>query len=359
MSPPPPDRSRAPEPDRYANTVRRFRDVQEAEEAYDYRDRGLQSVPLNRIIGSVNRYLDFDSSFRLKRDRPRDRLDAVRRAVEHGRPMRPVDLYQIKDQYFVVDGNHRIAVAKERGFSEINARVVEFLPSSGARTNTLYRERVEFVEATGLDAPIELTEIGQYRALFAQIERHRAFLEGERGRAVSVAEAAEDWYGTVYRPLTRVIETANLVGSFPGRTLADLYAFVSQAQWEKRHAREYGRGVTEVIKEDMEEFRRVMASKSEEQYPDMLREITVFVLMNISTKKELQILDRLIALPEVKEVHSVHGSIDIVVKIVLVRSLLSSDAEVISRFVQEKIRHIPGVVSTQTLIPGISRTKEE
>jgi DNA-binding Lrp family transcriptional regulator len=85
----------------------------------------------------------------------------------------------------------------------------------------------------------------------------------------------------------------------------------------------------------------------------------VFVLMNISTKKEAQLLDRLFAVPEVREVHSVHGAIDIIVKIVLVRSMLSSDAEVVSRFVQEKIRHIPGVVSTQTLIPGISRIKEE
>jgi len=359
MSPRLPDRSRAPGPRRNPNTVRRFRDVQQAEQAFDYRDRGLLTVPLERIVGSVNRYLDFDRHFRLKPDRPRDRLDAVRRAMEQGRPTRPVDLYQIKDQYFVVDGNHRIAVAKERGFEEISARVVEFLPSAGTRANALYRERAEFVDATGLKAAIELTEIGQYRALLAQIERHRAFLEGERSRTVSVSEAAEDWNGTVYRPLTLLIEKAQLVQSFPGRTVADLYAYVSQSQWEKGRDRGAGRGVTEAIKADMEEFRRIMASKKEAEYPDMLREITVFVLMNISTKKELQILDRLIAVPEVREVHSVHGSIDIIVKIVLVRSLLSSDAEVISRFVQEKIRHIPGVVSTQTLIPGISRTKED
>ena len=342
-----------------ANTVKRFRDVQQAEQAFDYRNRGLRNVPLEQIVGSVNRYLDFDRHFRLKSDRPRDRLNAVRRAMEQGKPLRPVDLYQIKDQYFVVDGNHRIAVAKERGFKEINARVVEFLPSAGTPANTLYRERAEFVDATGLETPIQLTEIGQYRALLAQIEHHRSFLEGERDGAVSVAQAAADWYQTIYRPLTAIIEQANLTAAFPNRTVADLYAYISQCQWEKQRTCAYGYGVDNAIKQDMEEFRKAMAKKNEGEYPDMLREITVFVLMNISTKNELQVLDRLIALPEVKEVHSVHGAIDIIVKIVLVRSLLSSDAEVISRFVQENIRHIPGVVSTQTLIPGFSRTKED
>lgn len=349
-------------PARGANTVMRFRDVQQAEQAFDYRDRGVRSVPLERIVGSVNRYLDFDREFRLKADRPRERLEAVRRAFDQGRPMRPVELYQIKDQYFVVDGNHRIAVAKERGFQEINARVVEFLPSAGNPAGALYRERAEFFEATGLGAtglraPIELTEIGQYRVLLAQIEGHRAFLECERGGPVSLPEAAQDWHETIYRPLTGIIERSKLADSFPDRTIGDLYAYISHTQWEKRRARFYGRGVDDAVKGDMEEFRKAMARKTEAEYPEMLREITVFVLMNIATKKELQIIDRLIAVPEVREVHSVHGSIDLIVKIVLVRSLLSSDAEVISRFVQEKIRPIPGVVSTQTLIPGISRTK--
>ena len=101
-----------------------------------------------------------------------------------------------------------------------------------------------------------------------------------------------------------------------------------------------------------------MKEVKEKDYPEMLREITVFVLINITAKKELQILDRIFALDEVKEVHSVHGSIDVVAKLVLTRNLVSSDAEVISRYVQQNIRHIPGVLSTQTLIPGISKIKE-
>ena len=89
----------------------------------------------------------------------------------------------------------------------------------------------------------------------------------------------------------------------------------------------------------------------------MVREITVFVLMNVSARKELNIVDKLALLEEVSEVHSVHGSVDIIAKIVLKRSLLSSDAETIGDFVHGKIRQIPGVKSTQTLIPDYSKEK--
>jgi hypothetical protein len=109
---------------------------------------------------------------------------------------------------------------------------------------------------------------------------------------------------------------------------------------------------------NMEEFRRNMKDTKEKDYPEMLREITVFVLINITAKKENQILDRLFELEEVKEVHSVHGSIDVIAKLVLTRDLVSSDAEVISRYVQQNVRHIPGVLSTQTLIPGVSKIKD-
>jgi hypothetical protein len=341
-----------------SRTIKRFRDEQKKEGAYEYRDRGQQTVKLSSIVGSVNRYMDFDTKFRLKKDRPRERLQAIRGIMERGRPLPPVDLYKIKDSYFVLDGNHRISVAKERGFREINARVMEFLPSRGTAENILYRDKTEFQDKTGLGEPIQLTEPGQYRNLFRQISRHRDFLSAQAGIEVPLKEAAEDWYNTIYRPLTVIVEKAGLLKSFPGRTAADLYAYISVHQWERNHSRSFGSMIDRSITRTMEEFRRNMKNRKEKDYPEMLREITVFVLINITAKKESHILDRVFALDEVREVHSVHGSIDVIAKLVLTRDLVSSDAEVISRYVQNNIRHIPGVVSTQTLIPGISKIKE-
>lgn len=79
--------------------------------------------------------------------------------------------------------------------------------------------------------------------------------------------------------------------------------------------------------------------------------------MNVQAKKEIKLMDKLFEHEEVREVHSVHGDVDLVVKVVLTRDLLSSDAEIISQFVHEKVRQLPGVVSTKTLIPGISKIK--
>ena len=94
------------------------------------------------------------------------------------------------------------------------------------------------------------------------------------------------------------------------------------------------------------------------EYPEMKQGINVFILMNVQAKKEIKLMDRLFELDEVKEVHSVHGDVDVVVKVVLTRDLLSSDAETISQFVHEKVRQLQGIISTNTLIPGFSKIKE-
>jgi len=54
----------------------------------------------------------------------------------------------------------------------------------------------------------------------------------------------------------------------------------------------------------------------------------------------------------------VHGTIDVLAKIVLRRDFLASDAEIIGEFVEQKIRRIKGITRTQTIIPGASKVKE-
>ena len=336
-----------------------FREEQEKEKAFDYRDRGIRTVPLDRIVGSVGRYHDFDTKFRLKNHVPHDKFEAIMKAMKQGKPLRPVELYQIKDEYFVVDGNHRIAAAKELGYSDISARIVELIPSEDSLENVLYRQRAHFSDQTALPYAIELTELGQYGHLLNQISKHRTFLEEEKGGAVSFEQAALDWYKTIYLPLVGIIQKGRLNEPFPKRTMADLYAYISFHQWNEGLSREYGLGINKLISSDMEAFRRKMAKKGDEEYPDMHREMTAFVLMHVAAKREHRIMEKLFALDEVREIHSVHGDVDMIVKIVLTRDLLSSDAEVIGQFVHNEIRQLPGVISTQTLIPGLSKIKEE
>ncbi len=327
------------------------------EAAFDTIDRGVKTVALEKITGSVGRYHDFDNSFRPRQHLPGERLERIKKLIRQGHKLPPVKLYQIRDEFYVLDGNHRISAAKQLGHKQIEARILEFIPSRNTLENVLYREKTAFHDQTGIPGQIELTELGQYALLNNQIEIHRRHLQYIRNCRVDLKTAALDWYQTIYQPLRTIIEKGNLLAGFAGRTLDDLYAYISYQQWVKGQRRRYGIGIDRLIPKDMEDFREQMAEKEEFEYPEMKRQITAFVLINIRARNENRIMDKLFALEEIKEIHSVHGDIDLLVKIVLTRDLLASDTEIIAHFVQDNIRRINGVLSTQTLIPGFSKIK--
>jgi len=340
--------------------LKSFKKIQAQEAAFDTRDRGTRMVPLDRIVGSVGRYNDFDDRFRIRSHLPAERLEKIKSKMKSGKVLPPVKLYQIKNEYFALDGNHRIAAAMELGHGEIRAQITEFIPSKGSMENLLYREKAQFDDRVRLPYTIELTDFGQYEHLIEQISRHRDYLEKNAAASIALQEAAKDWYETIYEPLVAIIKKGDLIRHFPGRTLADLYTFISAHQWERKdHGLRYGIGISQLVSENMEDFRKKMVKLKETEYPEMLREITAFVLINASAKKELRLFEKLINLEEVKEVHSVHGSVDIIAKVVLKRDLVSSDAETIGDFVHNKVRQLSGVISTQTLIPGYSKIKRE
>jgi uncharacterized ParB-like nuclease family protein len=335
-----------------------FRENQINEAAFDTVNRGSCSVPLKQITGSVGRYQDFDNRFRIKKHIPSERLENIKATMRTGRRLPPVKLYQIKDEFYVLDGNHRVSAAKEFGHETILANIVEFIPSKNTLENVLYRQRSLFLEETGLTQTIDLTELGQYDYLGQQIEKHQDYLWRITGRKVSTQDAAQDWYKTIYSPLIAIIEKENLIQHFKNRTVSDLFAYISFHQWERGLSRKYGIGIDKLIPKDMEAFRNKMADMKEKEYPDMRQTITAFVLIIVKAKNEYRIMDKLFVHKEVKELHSVHGDVDIIAKIVLSRDLLQSDAEIIGQFVHDHIRGISGVNSTQTLIPGFSKIKE-
>jgi DNA-binding Lrp family transcriptional regulator/uncharacterized ParB-like nuclease family protein len=332
---------------------------QEKEEAYEAVERGTVEVPLDKIVGSVGRYHDFDNQFKAHSKHKDERFKAIVEAMKKGKVMPPVSLYQIKEDLFILDGHHRFQAARELGHTHIRSKIVELLPTKNTLENKLYLEKIEFRDQAGLSDAPKLTEPGQTKHLTWQIQQHQNYLTLRQKDEVSYQQAAADWYKTIYSPLVTLIENSGLIESFPGRTVDDLYLYISVHQWEKGKKRKYGIGVDKLIPKDMESFREKMANQSEQEYPEMKREITVFILLNVEGKYEQQIFNKLVALPEVREVHTVHGSIDMIAKVTLMRDLLSSDAELFSQFIQSTIRQWKGVISTQTLLPGMSRIKDE
>jgi DNA-binding Lrp family transcriptional regulator len=350
----------SPGPDRQKddNHVDSFHEQQAQEEDVQFIDHGIQTIALEHITGSVGKYADFDSRFRPKKHVSTERFSEIKQAMRQGDAIPPVRLYQIRDQYYVLDGNHRVAAAKELGWTEIKAKVVELLSARNTMENLLYLEKRQFLEKTGLPREIDLTEVGKYNYLEQQIQKHQRYLTSQSGKACDFLRAARDWYHTIYLPMTTIIRNGDLLKYFPGRTLADLYTYIAYHHWDSGTNRRYGIGIDRLIPKTMAGFRSAMLEKQTPEYPEMKRTITAFILIDTDATTETSLSDRLFALDEVREVHTIHGSVDLLVKVVLQRDFLTSDAETIAEFLDQQIRKIQGIKRTQTMIPGRSLVKD-
>jgi hypothetical protein len=199
--------------------------------------RGIQQVPLDLIVGSVGRYVEMTREFLPLNDSLKDRwVKVATLAQSEGWP--PIELYKAGNVYFVRDGNHRVSAARQLKFPSIEAHVWEYpdeieIGPKDSLDDVLnrFRERV-FLEKTGLHLSqptynIRFTTSGRYPELQAQIEDLRQKLELIDEREVSFEEAANAWYELIYLPAVQIIRESGLLDAFPGRTEADLFAWMS------------------------------------------------------------------------------------------------------------------------------------
>ena len=198
-------------------------------------DRGVQDVPLKRIACTVQREREFTRAFLPRDEKLRERWEDLEELAEGARGFPPVELYRVGDVDFVVDGHHRVSVARAQGAPTIEARVKEFLtdvplpPGASIKDVILKEGLADFLEAAGLvpSSPDEfrVTEPGGYERLLDHISVHRHYLGIERAAPVSWEDAARSWYETVYRPMIETIRGSRILEEFPGRTETDLYLF--------------------------------------------------------------------------------------------------------------------------------------
>lgn len=88
------------------------------------RSTGEQTVPLGEIIGSVDRGRRlFDRHFDPTSDDAWPRYRSVFAARSADVDLPPVTLYRATDGYYVLDGHHRVAVARAFGDTTIRADV--------------------------------------------------------------------------------------------------------------------------------------------------------------------------------------------------------------------------------------------
>lgn len=249
-----------------------FADEQKRWAATSQYERGLRVIEVDKIVGTVdrNRQLELDADFQYRNGIKPFRLRRILEALESGVILPPIEVDQIKDEYFVIDGHHRVAAAKEIGQVYIDASVREYLPDVNNPANTLFYERRRWKKGTGL-RDIRLTEPGGYNKLLNRIKDYRKAQE-QKGRTLSIYEAAEEWYSSEYLPVAAVIEDHHMLDRFEGRTVADVFVYIMDHRWLKSKRLGNDIGLQQAVADFVADFgQRTLADRAERMVEPIVR----------------------------------------------------------------------------------------
>jgi hypothetical protein len=219
------------------------------------RNLGLQTIPLDSIVGTVDRNREFD-----RRCRVRPRWERINTAQRKGQPMPPIDVYRIGELHFVKDGHHRVSVARALGYDVIDAYVAEIITELGAGREIrlsdlplkshqrLFFERVPL--PADARAEIKLSDEWRYAALAEAIEAWGFRASQDRGELMSRSEVAESWYDDEYRPVVEMLRGAELMR--PGMTETEAYMRVAHLRYLLLRTHGWDDEVIDAVRRDLE-----------------------------------------------------------------------------------------------------------
>ena len=217
-----------------------FEEVVDALGVVGREDLGLKVVPLDAIVGTVDRAADFDRGFRPTSPRLRSRWERIAAAQRRGESLPPISLYKVGDLYFVRDGHHRVSVAKSLGRQDIDAYVVEVETrvKMGSETRVsdlpikdherLFRERVPLpAEAR---RRIAVSDPWSYGTLAEAVEAWGFRAMQERKTFMDRREVARTWFSEEYEPVTDMLRRGDLVAD--DETETDAYLRVAHRRYD-------------------------------------------------------------------------------------------------------------------------------
>ena len=227
-------------------------------------DAGLQVVPLDSIVGTVDRAADFDRGFRPTSPRLRSRWERIAAAQRRGEALPPISLYKVGDLYFVRDGHHRVSVAKSLGRQDIDAYVTEVqtrvrlgrdlrvgdLPLKGHER--LFRERVPLGREER--ARISLSDPWEFGRLAESVEAWGFRAMQDRGSYMDRREVAHLWFTSEYLPVVEMLKAGELIER--GETETDTYMRISGMRYRALRTHEWSDEVLEELRHREERAKR-------------------------------------------------------------------------------------------------------
>jgi hypothetical protein len=242
------------------NHILPFEEVARALGRVGERRLGLQLIPLDSIIGTVDRSREFDRDFRPTSPRVRARWERINLAQRKGEAMPPIDVYRIGELHFVKDGHHRVSVAHALGHQDIEAYVTEVLTEVGADRairmrdlplkshQRLFFERVPLPE--DLRQRIHLSDEWRYAALAEAVEAWGFRASQALGQELSRQEAAEAWFRDEYEPVVEMLREAQLVPK--GVSDTEAYMKVAHLRYLLLRTHDWTDDVIDAVRRDLE-----------------------------------------------------------------------------------------------------------
>jgi hypothetical protein len=198
------------------------------------RSLGLRTIPLDSIVGTVDRSKDFDRSFRPTSRRLRGRWEQMAAEARRGKDFPPISVFRIGELHFVRDGHHRVSVYRALGRTHIDAYVTEVTTRLGADTQItladlpmkgherLFDERVPLPPE--MRRQIEVSDPMDYGCLSEGVEAWAFRLMQACGSLMTREEVAEAWFRDDYLPVVTMLRECGLIGE--KETDAEAYARV-------------------------------------------------------------------------------------------------------------------------------------
>ena len=219
-------------------TLPSFEDLRSRLQLFHQSYLGVQTIEVPKIIGTVERSSDFDKDFLPRSAQTRERWEQLEHAFPTG-GFPPISVYKVNDVYFVIDGNHRVALAKHRDADFIDAEITEIQTDIDIDIDEgidfdriIYLEQARrFMQESGLArarpmAGIDFTRPQGFAELLEHVKVHGYDLMMRRGEVLRPEVVAADWYDRVYLPSIESIRWEKLTELLPESTEADIFLLV-------------------------------------------------------------------------------------------------------------------------------------
>jgi len=227
-----------------------FSSIEKNLKNFKLKDGGVQAIETDKIVGSLGRYNDFSENLLPHRGDMGLRYESIKRGMLSGINFPPIKVYQVLDNYFIIDGHHRVMVAKNVFNAKyIDAEVLEvqfefdISPTKTYSYNTdsakeflIKLEEYSFQSKTSLSnavlkCPLKVTELVSYGKLYEEIENYKNSYNNGEFRELPVIYASYDWYENRFLPAVAIIEEEDVLRGFPHRTYTDLYVWIQQHKY--------------------------------------------------------------------------------------------------------------------------------